>query len=273
MMRHLPSCGICSKNSALNDSSIRRCSIQCYNVLKKALRLVFWIFGCLKSSATRFEIPYPPCIHIDSPRTGNMECAVLDVVSSLLTSAIPFGHFTHTCSHCNITFASNGERLSNATFSVYPHHWDRFEPRPNTQTSSECMHLVLDHTNGPMCQSCHHGMSTKTVLEQPPPLFALEIQPQHSAGQPTIAFERHCALDTVDGGVRYSLVGIVYAGGRHFTCRYFARDQLAWYHDGADTGRSCILDRDLDHEDTLLSAHGRDATLALYAIEPSASLS
>ncbi|KZT03010.1 uncharacterized protein LAESUDRAFT_601345, partial [Laetiporus sulphureus 93-53] len=174
------------------------------------------------------------------PRTGTMECAIFDVVSTLLTSSTPFGCSTYTCPHCSFTSLSHQEHLSSATFSVYPFHWDQSEPRPTVQTTTDCLRLVFNYANGPACRSCLHPMSSTTVIEHAPPMFALEIQRPDSAGQPSILLQNTCSLSAVSGDVLYSLIGIVYAGGRHFTSRYFARDHSAWYHDSAETGRSCI---------------------------------
>ncbi|KZT05070.1 uncharacterized protein LAESUDRAFT_656750, partial [Laetiporus sulphureus 93-53] len=65
----------------------------------------------------------------------------------------------------------------------------------------------------------------------------------------------------------YSLAGIVYAGGFHFTCQFIASDGSVWYHDGRQTGRSCHLESTTAASVDLLHAHDRDATILLYVLD------
>ncbi|KZT11788.1 uncharacterized protein LAESUDRAFT_719732 [Laetiporus sulphureus 93-53] len=89
---------------------------------------------------------------------------------------------------------------------------------------------------------CHRDTTRTLIIHQPPPLFALEIQPNSLPGQPLIDIETVCMIPTDSGPARYRLAGVVYAGDFHFTCRVVTGADKVWRHDGRATGRSCELE-------------------------------
>jgi len=62
------------------------------------------------------------------------------------------------------------------------------------------------------------------------------------------------------------LRGIVYLGGFHFTSRIIREDGQVWYHDGRETGKTCINEGYLSDMtyDQLRKCKGRTLTLAVY---------
>lgn len=67
--------------------------------------------------------------------------------------------------------------------------------------------------------------------------------------------------------VVFTLRGIIYFGGYHFTSRIMTSDGQIWFHDGILTGdRSQAIGKTSDFTNSeLLECNGKDAIIALYA--------
>ena len=62
------------------------------------------------------------------------------------------------------------------------------------------------------------------------------------------------------------LSGLIYFGGRHYTCRYIADDGKVWFHDGATTGRVCITDCTARIRGWLATARSQSLAYILYEL-------
>ncbi|KAH9831732.1 uncharacterized protein C8Q71DRAFT_714924 [Rhodofomes roseus] len=49
---------------------------------------------------------------------------------------------------------------------------------------------------------------------------------------------KQLTLPTLQGQVDYRLVGVIYFGGFHFTCRIISTDGKIWFNDGRETGKN-----------------------------------
>ncbi len=64
----------------------------------------------------------------------------------------------------------------------------------------------------------------------------------------------------------WSLFGMIYLGGGHFTARIIDGGGSVWYHDGARTGNLCIAENPADIQ--LTEAYGRKLCVLMYVISP-----
>ncbi|TFK45358.1 hypothetical protein OE88DRAFT_1640016 [Heliocybe sulcata] len=106
---------------------------------------------------------------------------------------------------------------------------------------------------------CGQNVQTITALRKTPRFFAFSI------ARSNLALTRSLTL-TVSKKRRLTLRGIVYFGEFHFTCRFITKSRDVYFNDGAQTGRQCILEGNLDNMDiyNLLTCRGKSASLALY---------
>ncbi|KAI0825908.1 hypothetical protein BC629DRAFT_1261880, partial [Irpex lacteus] len=66
----------------------------------------------------------------------------------------------------------------------------------------------------------------------------------------------------------YRLIGIIYYGGSHFTSRVITNEGSIWYHDGIETGKSCIHEgniADIDAKELATAPYGRKYSTAIYS--------
>ncbi|KAJ7720726.1 hypothetical protein B0H16DRAFT_1234568, partial [Mycena metata] len=61
-----------------------------------------------------------------------------------------------------------------------------------------------------------------------------------------------------------TLRGIVYLGNSHFVCRFISKSNIVWYHDGIETGRTCMPEGRLRDVADLCATRGKNAVLLVY---------
>ena len=69
-------------------------------------------------------------------------------------------------------------------------------------------------------------------------------------------------IRTDDCYTKYVLRGLIYYGNDHFVSRYIDKASGLWFHDGADTGTSCIFDGGSNV--TLEQRAGKKVCMLLY---------
>jgi hypothetical protein len=95
-----------------------------------------------------------------------------------------------------------------------------------------------------------------------PPLLALDF-----AGH-QIEIDNPISIKIENLEYRYSLVGIVYYGGDHFTARIILQDGQIWFHDGITTRQTTQHDGSLTLNcPELYTCEGKRASLAIYSLD------
>lgn len=79
------------------------------------------------------------------------------------------------------------------------------------------------------CETCNTILKRTYQYESPPAFIPLQIIDDLSIQLGHIAFLHES---------RYRLIGTIYFGGFHFTCRIIDSNGDIWYNDGVNTGRS-----------------------------------
>jgi hypothetical protein len=122
----------------------------------------------------------------------------------------------------------------------------------------------LVQTTHKRCPNCNHKMKQVVFYNQVPNIVILEypmrnIQTSHGLEFLTEEGEKQVL----------QLRGIVYHGGYHFTSRIVSAGQHIWYHDGINTGKTCLRDSILGNltDNKLRQCRGRDLVLACYALK------
>ncbi|EPS92925.1 hypothetical protein FOMPIDRAFT_1137118 [Fomitopsis schrenkii] len=77
---------------------------------------------------------------------------------------------------------------------------------------------------------------------------------------------KNITVPTSQGQVDYQLVGVIYYGGHHFTCRIITPDGHIWMNDGRTMGGKCEYDGKVkvSEIDRLKSLGSRNMTVAVY---------
>ncbi|KAJ7622741.1 hypothetical protein DFH06DRAFT_1009275 [Mycena polygramma] len=86
-----------------------------------------------------------------------------------------------------------------------------------------------------------------------------------SIEHPQLLFDPVLNFDQEGARTCLRLRGVIYGGHGHFTCRYFAADGTAWFHDGISTGRRCRSEGDLRDFGNLGTCANNRAVAVIYA--------
>ena len=104
-------------------------------------------------------------------------------------------------------------------------------------------------------------MDQPIFYNKPPCVLVLEYAQTH------IRTSHRLKIKLDEDDVELHLRGIVYHGRFHFTSQFISRKGDIWYHDGRETGKTCIYNGSLTstQESELKKCRNRDLVLALYA--------
>ena len=121
------------------------------------------------------------------------------------------------------------------------------------------MYLSGSHTPARRCGVCQSEMFIRRNLQVAPLFTVFEFQ----AGCDSFVVSDIIKHD-VDGHLRtWRLVGTIYLGSAHFTCRYIDSHRTVWYHDGMTTRNSCLRE---NVSVNMNMAMNRSLTHALYVL-------
>jgi len=111
------------------------------------------------------------------------------------------------------------------------------------------------------CPECLAEMDQPIFYNKPPCVLVLEYAQTH------IRTSHRLKIKLDEDDVELHLRGIVYHGRFHFTSQFISRKGDIWYHDGRETGKTCIYNGSLTstQESELKKCRNRDLVLALYA--------
>jgi hypothetical protein len=114
------------------------------------------------------------------------------------------------------------------------------------------------------CNSCRTPLRSYTKFTLPPRIYALDMSSLN--GKVNVD---HSIEIMMEDGARHKLAlkGIIYSGGYHFTSRIIDLQGGVWYHDGIETGSTCVhqgyLPNVSPHE--LRTAGDRKVAVAVYS--------
>ncbi|KAI0799668.1 hypothetical protein BC629DRAFT_1257540, partial [Irpex lacteus] len=95
--------------------------------------------------------------------------------------------------------------------------------------------MATSHENQRYCTTCEALLTMRSaVFTRTPSFLALELQHTDTA-MPYVTVDLLFTLSE-HNGIAWALGGIIYLGGRHFTCRYVDNVGRVWKHDGAHHG-------------------------------------
>ena len=119
--------------------------------------------------------------------------------------------------------------------------------------------------NPPQCQSCSTPFSRSSLSVIPLPWIWIDIPPGDDQ-----RFTMSTALTLEQGSgpnVSYTLTGIIYEGGTHFSARFKDASGRWWAYDGMVNSGRPSLDQIID-DAQLTSLRGRAMHILLYRLEP-----
>ncbi|KAI0355617.1 hypothetical protein OH77DRAFT_1454050 [Trametes cingulata] len=198
------------------------------------------------------------------PRSGACLIAVSDIVDELLRRQDGYGYRASTCMSCGRVeggMRDHGRTLSSGLLYVHSHAENGRSSRSGLGTfSSAVKETVAGEING-TCRHCGGSRRATLVVERVPSIICVELYP--ASGGLGTQLDRSFSVE-VNGLTRYwTLRGLIYWGGNHFTCRYLDRNGMVWYHDGVSCGRDCKPER-LADEMNLLEANRRGLSHLIY---------
>jgi hypothetical protein len=86
------------------------------------------------------------------------------------------------------------------------------------------------------CPQCENPLVRRFTFLHHPALLAVELWQDLRSFDPVLEID-------VDGVRRqYSLRGVIYFAGAHFTARVITHTGMVWYHDGIFTGSSLVYE-------------------------------
>ena len=152
----------------------------------------------------------------------------------------------------------------------------RYHPTLDAQSTSVKMSDLLQAAvqwhigSSRACNTCSSPEEQSVSLQSEiswnttPPLWVLEVQPDTEGGFDWLDLGECTELSSPDG-TKYDLIGVVYSGTDHFTCRYLDPQGVFWSHDSAHHLRfmrqDATLTTNLGHIGNL---DGRKACTWLY---------
>lgn len=197
------------------------------------------------------------------PRYGAVPSSLSDVVQLSLKSEQTLGSIQTVCQSCGASNTSLNDDLSDTLLCAYPQTEQNPMFADSLPISSQ---TELDRTlNSPCsrCSSCRSPSLRRThIFTRPPTVLALEVFPEHYMYRDIIV-DRNITVSSENGAITLRLLGVLYSGDNHFTCRFIDPEGYCWYHDGIATGQACAAEGVVD-DMNLLQAFNRKAHILLY---------
>jgi hypothetical protein len=155
------------------------------------------------------------------------------------------------CVDCKHEVKLTNERTSNVIYC----------PAEFSGTTADYCHYIITHRTGGTCGKCDGEIDKVTRFNQTPSVMAFSIS------NDKLTLSKKMKVNIEGSSVVFTLKGIIYFGGYHFTCRMITSDGHIWFHDGISTGsRSQYVGKTSDFTNSkLLECNGKHAVIALYA--------
>lgn len=131
----------------------------------------------------------------------------------------------------------------------------------DNQPTSNWIKAILRSKSSRSCLDCHKVLHRIYQFDTPPLFIPL-------ATENTIPVKLEHTAKMYNN--EYKLIGIIYYGSFHFTCRIIDCDGSIWYNDGLRTGRKCEYEgnmKDFDNDRLLHAREERNCTVAVYMLD------
>lgn len=116
----------------------------------------------------------------------------------------------------------------------------------------------LSMPSGSRCRTCSRSLLCTLSFVNAPVFLAFDV----SNVTPSVDYSLEVPVEGRVTG--YVLIGVVYYGEHHFTCRVVDGGRGVWFHDGISTGSQLLSEGHLDSVN-FLSCRSKSATVILYA--------
>ena len=114
------------------------------------------------------------------------------------------------------------------------------------------------HETSHTCPFCGTAVKQVFRLMRPIPLLIIDLSNK------SLHIDHRIEIDIINIKQLYSLRGIFYYGGNHFTSRFISHDEIVWFHDGMTTNRKMEKEGKLDSNVNLLLCREMHACAAIY---------
>ncbi|KAJ3475999.1 hypothetical protein NLI96_g11457 [Meripilus lineatus] len=196
------------------------------------------------------------------PRRGASMTDIMAVTEQLFGSPRQALHQHRVCHSCGNT--PSPREVHNAYFTAMP--WMQSNvPAPSRVLVRDLLHVVFqDLVRSRSCRVCNgDNVDTSLVWSAAPPILAFELQPDNATQWACLDIGSSMSLTLPGTPLVYNLMGIVYLGGEHFTCRFIDKDFGVWSHDGVDSRREMTRET---YSMNLTKQRSRQACLLLYRL-------
>ncbi|KAI1785041.1 hypothetical protein LXA43DRAFT_900608, partial [Ganoderma leucocontextum] len=192
------------------------------------------------------------------PSSGPCYTAIGDIIEYCMMHRTPFA--SATCTSCN-SLPSDTIRSSqcsswlleiNTLLHTFP---TQCIISSQTYINTALIVGFLGH-----CQPCDQITHFRLRILTLPPLLCLEVP-----STPTIHPDLTISIPCGPSLHSCRLVGILYAGGNHFTARYINTRHHVWYYDGIQFGRQCVYEGHYASVPCLTTCRDRIASHFIYA--------
>ena len=166
------------------------------------------------------------------------------------------------CKHCRSELQSE-ETQNLDIWHCSSQTWQRKVARLggiNDQPTSQWLKAIINSKSTRLCPTCHKSAQKLYRFNTLPLFIPLAVE-----NNITVILEHTATF--YDG--QYKLVGIIYHGGFHFTCRIIDSEGQIWYNDGVRTGRKSEYEgnmKDFNPRLLLQAREGRKCTVAVYML-------
>ena len=207
----------------------------------------------MKSSSGNIARVFWVTVHLEQPARFPMGCvgtSVASLATEICRTPNPVASSQLICKQCEYYEPQRSDRLA------YIVHADRY-----TIGSTSRWIRTLEHEQQSRCPVCLAEMEQPIFYNEPPSLLVLEYSGKN------VKTSHKLIIEHDKGFIDLYLRGIVYLGGFHFTCRIFSEGGDIYYHDGRETGVTCINDGQLKtmQYSSLQTCKNRGLILAVYA--------
>lgn len=183
-------------------------------------------------------------------------CSVLNLIDTMFAFRNPVCTFIRRCINCNNTRRNN---LSRYTASILV-TCDTIGSSVQSWISGTASTIAESNT----CSTCQQEFSARVTLadENDHILFVTFAEHNHIE----VNRELNIPVGLGQNTKCYSLVGLIYYGGAHFTSRII-QNQSVWYHDGMTTGTMSSLEGQFDEIEDLLHRGTKCLVAAVYIVQ------
>jgi len=181
---------------------------------------------------------------------GNTGTCIQELIYQLFKTNDSLASSFMVCNDCDHEVELVNERTSNIIHC----------PIEFSGTTADYCHYIITHKTIGKCGKCKGEVDKVTRFHQIPSILAFSLNDK-------LTLSKKMKVNIEGSSVVFTLRGIIYFGGYHFTSRIMTSDGQIWFHDGILTGyRSQAIGKTSDFTNSeLLECNGKDAIIALYA--------